>query len=179
MARLRGLLYDVQGLNAFAGGRLLTGISKTSEVGIDNIIAAKQLSKKSWPSAATISRPYATIGPKNVDGMSFVNGAVITKIAIAWATPGKGVTGHTSGSIPDIAHVKFAISKGETLETATVVEEVLHSVYTAKNTFVEYTFDPELVVTNTENLYFSVSEVVWVNTKKAPKNPTIVVYYYG
>ena len=175
MARLRGLLYDVQGLNSFAGGRLLTGISKTSEVGVDNIIAAKQLSKKSWPSAVTISRPYATIGPNNVNGMSFVNGAVITKIAISWGKPGKGVGGHTSGSIPDIAHVKFAILKGETLETATIVEEVLHSVYAAN----EYTFSPELAVTNTESLYFSVSEVVWVNTKKAPKNPTIQVYYYG
>jgi hypothetical protein len=175
MARLRGLLYDVQGLNAFAGGRLLTGISKTSEVGVDNIIAAKQLSKKSWPSAYTISRPYATIGPNNVNGMSFVNGAVITKIAISWGTPGRGVTGHTSGSIPNIAHVKFAILKGETLETATIVEEVLHSVYAAN----EYTFDPELFVTNTENLYFSITEVVWVNKRKAPKKPTIQVYYYG
>ena len=175
MARLRGLLYDVQGLNSFAGGRLLTGVSKTSEVGVDNIIAAKQLSKKSWPSAVTISRTYATIGPNNVNGMSFVNGAVITKIAIAWATPGRGVAGHTSGSIPDIAHVKFAILKGETLETATIVEEVLHSVYAAN----EYTFSPELAVTNTESLYFSVTEVVWVNKRKAPKKPTIQVYYYG
>ena len=175
MARLRGLLYDVQGLNSFAGGRLLTGVSKTSEVGVDNIIAAKQLSKKSWPSAATISRTYATIGPNNVNGMSFVNGAVITKIAISWGKPGKGVAGHTSGSIPDIAHVKFAILKGETLETATIVEEVLHSVYAAN----EYTFSPELAVTNTESLYFSVTGVVWVNPKKAPKNPTIQVYYYG
>ena len=63
--------------------------------------------------------------------------------------------------------------------TEYVLEEVLHSVYTAKNTFVEYTFDPELVVTNTESLYFSVTEVVWVNKRKAPKKPTIQVYYYG
>ena len=173
MARIRGLLYDVKDQNVFAG------ITKTTEANIDNIIGAKQLERKSWPSAATINRPYSNIGPRNVNGMSFVNGAIVTKIGISWDTPGQGVTGHASGSIPNIAHVKFAILKGATFQTATVVEEVLHSVYTPKNTFVEYTFDPELVVTNTENLYFSIPELVWVNTIKAPQKPTIEVYYYG
>jgi hypothetical protein len=179
MARLRGILFDVQGQSVFAGGRLLTGVAKTSDVTVDKVIAAKQLETKSWPSAATISRPYSDIGPKGADGMSFVNGAVITRIDISWATSGKGVTGHTSGDIPDIAHVKFAILKGSSLETATTIKEILHSVYTVKNEFTEYTMSPDLVISNTEKLYFSVPELVWVNTKKAPKRPTIKVFYYG